>query len=447
MKKNLLSIVLCFFVFSCKKEVSEINKAETTPYIKIQEAKDFLINLPSLKTNSQNQSIFDAKSLLEEIDWKNASLADSGNVLIGKFEGQPSENGTKLGFRKAIFYKDKSGKLILNILEFIPEIYHLWKYKGINGKIYDGKIMIYNSNYKLIQGYCYAQGKIIGNILPKLNSSNQSINSNVKTQSVSCIGSTYAYLNAQGTYEAGILYSCETRYYFSLIPNDPGLINQNVTEDLLYAGLNGGGITQIISTPIPNLYIPGQDNAPIDVKKFIKCFGTTHDLHDSYKFSVYVDQPINGSTASSSAGNVGHAFIGITKTTSIGSFTQYIGFYPENNYSGFLPFGSKFVDNSQYSYDVSISFNIPYSDFSYLLEELKGYNQNYNVWTNNCTNFVLQMADAANVYVPNTGGNSVISKTPGQLGEDLRIYKRIWGTGIGVNDNGGTTGNSKRECN
>ena len=57
------------------------------------------------------------------------------------------------------------------------------------------------------------------------------------------------------------------------------------------------------------------------------------------------------------------------------------------------------------------------------------------------------MANAADVYIPNSQGNSLKSRTPGQLGEDLRQYKRQWGPGIGVNDTGGTTGNSKRECN
>lgn len=127
MKKNLLLFTVCLFVFACKKDGMEIQKQEIAPKVTVQEAKDFLNDLPSLQTNSQNQSGFDTKSLLEKVDWKNSSLIDIGNVLVGKFEGSPTENNFKLGFRKAVFHKDKSGKLTLNILEFIPEIYHLWK--------------------------------------------------------------------------------------------------------------------------------------------------------------------------------------------------------------------------------------------------------------------------------------------------------------------------------
>lgn len=450
MKKNLLLITLCFFVFSCKKETSEIKKSETTPKITVQEAKDFLNDLPTLQTNSQNSSGFDAKSLLEKIDWKSATLVDSGKVLTGKFEGKPTENNFETGFRKAVFRKDESGKLILNILEFIPEIYHLWKYKGINSNSFDGKIMIYDDKYKLIHGYKYEGGKIKAEILPVKESQLRETSTLKNDLSVTtCTQEAFTYLSAQGTYEATFILKCTTEYFFNYgASSQLQQVENDYTQELIDIG--GGGITPIQTLPI--LFIPGQDNAQIDIKKFIKCFGTTDNYNNSYKFSVYVDQPINGSTSSSVAGggdkvNVGHAFIGITKTTSAGSFTQYIGFYPANSISGFLPLGHKFVNNQNYPYDVSITFDIPYHSFQSLINAANNYNNDYNMWTNNCTNFALEMANAAQVYIPNTQGNSLISRTPGQLGEDLRQYKRSYGPGVGVNDAGGESGASKGPCN
>lgn len=444
MKKNLLLITLCFFVFSCKKEASEVKKSETTPKITIQEAKDFLNDLPNLQTNSQNESSFDAKSLLEKIDWKNASQIDSGKALIGKFEGQPTENGVKIGFRKALFIKDKFGKTDLLILEFIPDILHLWKYNGIKADSYDGKLFVYDKKYKLKKGFVYRRGKLYEDINPTQQNQLQ-VSSQIKTNSVSCTNTFFAYYNALGYLEGGIRTSCIT----NLDPTFPSFAPISETAGLgaggTVTGPNGEPIIGIVN--IPNLYFPGQGNPSIDIKKFINCFGTTDELNASYEFSVYVDQPENGSNSSSYGGDVGHAFIGIKKTTSSGSFTQYIGFYPEGDFSGIMPLGQKFVNNQNYPYDVSITFNIPFNSFQSLLNAANNYDKNYNIWTNNCTNFALDMANAANVYVPNSQGNSFISRMPGQLGEDLRQYKREWGPGIGVNDAGGETGQSKGPCN
>lgn len=221
--------------------------------------------------------------------------------------------------------------------------------------------------------------------------------------------------------------------------------NQSVESELVddFIGGGGGGLTEV---PVPPMIIPGQDAPTIDVKKFTKCLEVPHQLLDEYKFSLYVDQPVNGSTASSYGGNVGHTFIGITKISGNTSFTQYIGFYPENDFSGILPLGHAFKDNGKSEYDVSITLNLTLNQMQLLVNAINGYNSEYDVWTNNCTNFALQMASAAGLYIPNSQGNSFISRTPGQLGEDLRAYNKQW-PGVCVNENGGKTGLSKGACN
>jgi hypothetical protein len=112
MKKIITSTLILFLFFGCKKENSEKLLRENSN-VPVQDAKAFLNNLSDLKTDSENGSGFNPKSLLEKIDWKNASQIDSGKTLIGKFEGTPSENGTKLGFRKAVFNHNNDGSLSL----------------------------------------------------------------------------------------------------------------------------------------------------------------------------------------------------------------------------------------------------------------------------------------------------------------------------------------------
>jgi hypothetical protein len=165
MKKIIIAMLLIIFFIGCKKEYTEKLTNEEKG-VTINEAKAFLNNLSDLKTDSENGPSFNPKSLLEKIDWKNASQIDSGKTLIGKFEGAPTENGTKLGFRKAVFNHNNDGSLSLYILEFSPDIFHLWKYNGLNKKSYDGKIIIYDQNYTMLHGYVFEAGKIKGEILP-----------------------------------------------------------------------------------------------------------------------------------------------------------------------------------------------------------------------------------------------------------------------------------------
>ncbi len=315
-------MLLVIFFIGCKKENKEkLTKEEKG--VTVKDAKAFLANLSDLKTDSENGSGFNPKSLLEKIDWKNASQIDSGKTLIGKFDGAPTENGTKLGFRKAVFNHNSDGSLSLYILEFIPDIFHLWKYNGINNKSFDGKIIIYDQNYKLIHGYKLIAGKITGEILPAQQSLLK-VDSDIKNDIAitTCTSESYVYTNAQGMYEAGIILSCQTEFLF--ISYNPNLQNEQVESELVDDMISsGGGVTEV---PVPPMIIPGQENDPIDVKKFTKCFEVPHQLLDEYKFSLYVDQPVNGSTASSYAGNVGHTFIGITKISAGTTFTQYIGF-------------------------------------------------------------------------------------------------------------------------
>lgn len=447
MKKYfIITILIIGFISSCKKDLIENKLKQKNSNINIEEAKAFLSNQSSLQTNSNGNSNFDLSSLLSEIDWKNASNIDNDKVLIGLAKGQPKENGTKIGFRKAVFFKDSLGKVDMEIFEFLPDVYHLWKYGGIKRDSYDGKVFIYDKAYNLKRGYLYRSGKIIGDIKPYSQSNSPKVESVPKTNVVvsTCSQSIQVYLSTIGNYEVYVLETCSSTY----IPDyyGSGGSSGDIGSFIGAGGGDGGGATGITPAPIPELFILGQDQAPIDIKKFVKCFGSTHNLDDSYKFTVYVDQPINGSTASSYGGNVGHTFIGVTKSNNTGTFTQYIGFYPENQLLGALPLGHAFKDNGSTDYDVSISFNIPYADFESLLTALNNYNQDYNVWNHNCTDYALEMANAAGVYVPNSHGNTFISRTPGQLGEDLRQYKRE-NPGIGVNDNGGQTGKSKGPCN
>jgi hypothetical protein len=67
MKKIITSTLILFLFFGCKKENQEKLPIENNK-VTVQDAKAFLNNLSDLKTDAENGSGFNPKSLLEKID-------------------------------------------------------------------------------------------------------------------------------------------------------------------------------------------------------------------------------------------------------------------------------------------------------------------------------------------------------------------------------------------
>lgn len=124
------------------------------------------------------------------------------------------------------------------IYEFVPDIYHLWKYKGVKKDSYDGKIFIYDKYYHLINGYLYRSGIAIGQIAP--NSINQSQQTAIrKTDAIitDCSSSIEAYINSAGYYEGYILLTCNSTY----IPDSYFNNTAKMDEVIDGGGVSGGG--------------------------------------------------------------------------------------------------------------------------------------------------------------------------------------------------------------
>ena len=159
--------------------------------------------------------------------------------------------------------------------------------------------------------------------------------------------------------------------------------------------------------------------APIeDMQKFLKCFNSTQ----SAKLTIYVDQPIANQNDSWTSGNgkAGHAFISITQ----GSLTRSWGLYPAGQAN---PFNTNdphvFGNNSQDEFDVSISKTINSTSLRNILDNARNYNRNYDLNSNNCTDYVISVGNLAGINLPDPqstwpGGSG---SNPGAFGQALRI--------------------------
>jgi hypothetical protein len=346
-------------------------------------------------------------------------------VLIGKFEGAPTENGVKLGFRKAVFDKNKDGEISLHILEFAPDLFHLWKYNGINKKSFDGKIIVYDQNYKLLHGYVFEAGKIKGEILPAKQNTLQ-VNSDVKSDfSITTCTQTGGFrINSEGDWEAYIYLKCDTEYFFN---HGSRVQDQQVESDSIDEYIGGGGGGDVISVEIPEPYLPGQDDPKVNAKKMMDCFESISSVNASYKLTIYVKEPIPGTLSNIGPINsVGHVAMGITKTGSNGSsITQVVGFYPSGN-----AFGSQgeIHNNGGMNYNVSLGYNLNANSFNIISNLIGNTPPYYYLINSNCASYVFSICSAGGLNVPspynsfNPTNLAILQASPANMGSNMRDF-------------------------
>ncbi|WP_452220300.1 hypothetical protein [Lacinutrix salivirga] len=185
--------------------------------------------------------------------------------------------------------------------------------------------------------------------------------------------------------------------------------------------------------------------------EYLKCF----DLTQSAEITIYVDQPIPNSTdpysynlSISDPIDVGHTFIGINQN----GITRYLGFYPTPNTinptSGVITSAGLIRDNSDTEFDVSLSTNITPTQLANVHNLITNYSANYNLNTNNCTDFGNQVFNLIGISLPDTngvwpyGGNG---SNPGNLGQDIRNMTVPQGATRSTNNS--NTQNNNGTCN
>ncbi len=154
---------------------------------------------------------------------------------------------------------------------------------------------------------------------------------------------------------------------------------------------------------------------------------------NKYIITVYVDQPGSGNdrdTYNLPTNVVGHAFISLNqKNEDESELTITCGFYPTMIV---LPCASIECDGILnddsghiYDYEVLRHYVVSKENFSNAIAYVKSIvnkGKRYNLNTYNCTDFVIRVAQAAKILLPDTKGTWVCGggSNPGDFGEDIR---------------------------
>jgi hypothetical protein len=149
----------------------------------------------------------------------------------------------------------------------------------------------------------------------------------------------------------------------------------------------------------------------------------------AYGVLVHIQQPIPGRKRAWKRVNiVGHTFVTLVKFNEDESYVcRTFGLYPKG--SGFLtgtPFHPldepQFKNDSLHDWTQVVGKFISHHKFDKILEVVRGYDQmQYNLSTNNCTDFSLSIADIAGIYIENTTGKWPLGRgnNPGAAGQSI----------------------------
>lgn len=158
-----------------------------------------------------------------------------------------------------------------------------------------------------------------------------------------------------------------------------------------------------------------------DVRGYIGCFSVSKGAIITF----YADQPTAGVAATySMKEKVGHAYITIEQLLNGRIVRRTLGYHPSGVISPFLNKDANSVlgDDSNEPYDVRLSVSVTGETLGTILGLVQNYNPVYNLENYNCTNFVLDIADASGVRIARTKGTWGVGAglNPGNFGEDLK---------------------------
>jgi hypothetical protein len=198
-------------------------------------------------------------------------------------------------------------------------------------------------------------------------------------------------------------------------------------EDLSGSGGSGGGYN---SSPcggedlgdegMEAFYLPPPDKPIQNINQYVDCFTASKRA----KVTFYADQPKGNALEFSVKEKAGHSFITIQQNIDGQVIMRSLGFYSRDRVDPFFNTAgvSQLGDNSNENYDVKLTVDITGFQLAGILEIIRNFNPVYDLEKYNCTNFVLDISDAAGLHVKRTIGRWVIGSglNPGNLGEDLK---------------------------
>jgi hypothetical protein len=475
----LILICVLFTTLSCKEQEQEvIPVSEQTNTISLQEAQAWFDEQLSHQT-TVNAKARTTKQIRRKPLWASAKamfLSNGEFVIRVPLQYEKREGLGRGGETNLLFFRDKQGALQVQIVKAISDLDYLAKHKGqISSQDFSGILLMQDWQENFLNGVKYENGKIVGEVSPAEASNGArmaGICQEVRIEYYvdvcvggNCSGLRFDYADVYtvcsgGSGNSGGVSSGNVGGAFrggGGMGNTGNGYAGNTTES---DRVDGDGRATVVREASERIIFPGINNPAIDLKSFLTCFGTTQSEDFTYSLTIYVEEPVPGSDASTSlTGNVGHTCIGLTKTDKnnpSSSITQIFGFYPvDGKKSLSLSAVESEIHNNGDShpdrrtqYTISSSYSVDPASFQAAIQAADELSiKPYDLDDNNCTDYVLNIMNRAGVSVPQNEGAILVSAghNPGQLGYDLRQVKQA-NPDASVHLSAGLTLPSKGSC-
>lgn len=487
--KSLLLTAFFLMLFSCHKEEQKtpggsqptekpLTLAEVTTWYHAQERSGSTGGLHKTHPDSAEQRTLAAKAgrafrlaaLRPDLSRAEMVWQDGKNGWVVSVGGRPVAGGYAQGYRKLVFFRDTAGQVNARIIEVLPDPYYLGAKGRATTADFTGRALLFDWNYRLISGRVYLHGKMIGRMKPAAadvtpaqstrlttGTPNVPLKQGAPTRSGidnrgmhnlyaaitrDCQWYDNNYIDANGDVVVFSEQICMTE----IDDDGGGLMGSGSVTGGDYLGSGGGGGGSVATGPTPS-QLPGSDGLKINPKKYMGCFGTLPDVGAKCTVTVYVVEPMAGTSFNIGPNSVGHVAVGLTKQYGNTTITQIVGYYPDA--SGFSKYSapSKVVDNSAIGYNVSISYQVIPQEFDKIVNYISDAPANYNLLTFNCTNFVYTACQQAGITLPDpytsVGFDAAQVMTPGALGSTISDLAGE----PNVNTDGGLAPISHGECN
>jgi hypothetical protein len=165
-------------------------------------------------------------------------------------------------------------------------------------------------------------------------------------------------------------------------------------------GSSGDPITDespVVEEPILIDLEAHDENAAIDLQKYINCFTAIPDDGATCSIEIAADIPVDADPNKFydfSTGSPGHVFLIVMKSNGSQNAILNIGFYPQSGYkaSTYSPTSGKLVDNAKHEFNASLKMGLTSAQLSSTLTRmLQLSNLNYDVDEYNCTDWALDI--------------------------------------------------------
>ncbi len=451
MKRSLFlvsTLVLIILIPSCKKNalVGSVSGNRL-----IDSSRSFFENeiLPrsttSVEDSPVNKNDDPGKWRTKTALWDNAtvtSISTGAAVLVPIKYGTPylltnsfsgKKNYSSNDINQLLIYRDKDGVFHAEKLTFLPDS----NFVNSKGQAFTGIINVETWDNIFLKRFKYeANGKIEkynGPVAAEARTSNMGTTEmTIVTTCYSSSGYNYSPSDPDHGWYWSQNLGCQS--YFIEDVNNSAFDHSATGPD--YSSVGGGGSSGGASST--NTFSLFNGDKPVyNIIDYTKCFTNTAGSSNSYTVTLCVEQPQpgsretwgfsgSGSSADNNPVSVGHTFLILNQTNSLGSTVRNVGFYPANGVTPLSPQSKGQINNDgSHDYDISVTITMDNSQFFQVVNYINLWTESgltYDLNSNNCTTFALNALATAGVNLPRTSGSWLNGGgvNPGDLGEDIR---------------------------